>query len=108
MGFKENTEKELKDLEQMVHNWKNYYVGEIDPTNPEYNKTLIEDFNEEISMYIQPYISHMKQFPENELTHEVESRFYHNISKHYQSLIWEIGKQEKCEDKILEIQEKKK
>lgn len=90
--YKKNTKKELKDLEQMVKNWRDFYMREVDPNNLEYNETLISDFSEEISTYISTYISNLKKFPENNLTNEIERKFYEKINKYLDDLRWEINK----------------
>lgn len=90
--YKKNTKKELKDLEQMVKNWRDFYMKEVDPNNLEYNETLISDFSEEISTYISTYISNLKKFPENNLTNEIERKFYEKINKYLDDLRWEINK----------------
>jgi len=94
MNYEKATDKELKDLEKMVINWKNWYLNEIDPTHKDYNQTLMSDFLEEINTHIFPYIDSIKRNKENNLSEEKENDFFRKVFKHYTDLKWEINKKE--------------
>lgn len=52
--MEEGTIKELKDLENMIINWSKDYIKNVDVNGG--NDYLIEDFREEIDLYIAPYL----------------------------------------------------
>jgi hypothetical protein len=51
--------KELDTLEQMVLNWKASYLGFATPDGG--NDFLLEEFQDEIMMYISPYVRRLYQ-----------------------------------------------
>ncbi len=57
--MEENVRKELDALEQMVFNWKANYLGFA--TSDGNNEFLVEEFREEISTYISPYLRRLYQ-----------------------------------------------
>ena len=57
--MQENVRKELDALEQMVLNWKASYLGFA--TSDGNNEFLVEEFQEEISTYISPYLRRLYQ-----------------------------------------------
>jgi hypothetical protein len=57
--MEENVRKELDTLEQMVLNWKQCYLGDATPDGN--NDFLVEEFQEEISTYVSPYIRRLFQ-----------------------------------------------
>jgi hypothetical protein len=57
--MEENVRKELDALEQMVFNWKANYLGFA--TSDGNNDFLVEEFREEISTYISPYMRRLYQ-----------------------------------------------
>ena len=70
------TVKELKDLESMIINWSKHYVNQIDVHGG--NDYLIEDFKEEISFYIVPYIRRLYHC--DYLTQEEATEFSNTVS----------------------------
>ena len=52
--MEENVRKELDDLEMMVFNWKQCYLGDATPEGN--NDFLVEEFQEEITTYMSPYL----------------------------------------------------
>jgi hypothetical protein len=57
--MQENVRKELDNLEQMVFNWKVNYLGFA--TSDGNNEFLLEEFHEEITTYISPYLRRLYQ-----------------------------------------------
>jgi hypothetical protein len=57
--MEENVRKELDTLEQMLFNWKASYLGFA--TADGGNDFLLEEFQEEISTYISPYVRRLFQ-----------------------------------------------
>ncbi|MHB9075301.1 MAG: hypothetical protein ACYC6G_17490 [Desulfobaccales bacterium] len=57
--MEENVRKELEALEMMVLNWKRTYLGDATPEGN--NDFLVEEFQEEISTYISPYLRRLFQ-----------------------------------------------
>ncbi len=57
--MQENVRKELDALEQMVLNWKASYLGFATPEGG--NDFLVEEFQEEITTYISPYLRRLCQ-----------------------------------------------
>ncbi len=57
--MEENVRQELEALEQMVLNWKANYLGFATPDGG--NDFLLEEFAEEISTYISPYVRRLFQ-----------------------------------------------
>ena len=57
--MQENVRKELDTLEQMVFNWKANYLGFA--TSDGNNDFLLEEFHEEITTYISPYLRRLYQ-----------------------------------------------
>jgi hypothetical protein len=57
--MQENVRKELDTLEQMVFNWKANYLGFA--TSDGNNEFLLEEFHEEITTYISPYLRRLYQ-----------------------------------------------
>jgi hypothetical protein len=57
--MEENVRKELEALEAMVLNWKQSYLGEATPDGN--NDFLVEEFREEITTYISPYLRRLFQ-----------------------------------------------
>lgn len=51
--------KELEALEQMVRNWKANYLGFATPEGN--NDFLVEEFQEEITSYLSPYVRRLFQ-----------------------------------------------
>jgi len=52
--MEENVRKELDALEMMVLNWKQCYLGDATPEGN--NDFLVEEFQEEITTYMSPYL----------------------------------------------------
>ena len=57
--MEDNVRKELDTLEQMVLNWKVNYLGFA--TSDGNNEFLVEEFHEEITTYISPYLRRLYQ-----------------------------------------------
>jgi hypothetical protein len=57
--MQENVQKELDVLEKMVLNWKASYLGFATPEGG--NDFLVEEFQEEITTYISPYVRRLFQ-----------------------------------------------
>lgn len=57
--MEENVRKELDDLEMMVFNWKQCYLGDATPEGN--NDYLVEEFQEEITTYMSPYLRRLFQ-----------------------------------------------
>ena len=57
--MQENVRKELDALEQMVLNWKAGYLGFA--TSDGNNEFLVEEFQEEITNYLSPYVRRLYQ-----------------------------------------------
>ena len=57
--MEENVRKELDDLEMMVFNWKQCYLGDATPEGN--NDCLVEEFEEEITTYMSPYLRRLFQ-----------------------------------------------
>lgn len=57
--MQENVRKELDALEQMVFNWKANYLSFA--TSDGNNEFLLEEFHEEITTYISPYLRRLYQ-----------------------------------------------
>jgi hypothetical protein len=57
--MEENVRKELGDLEMMVFNWKQSYLGDATPDGN--NDCLVEEFEEEIITYMSPYLRRLYQ-----------------------------------------------
>ena len=57
--MEENVRKELGDLEMMVFNWKQSYLGDATPDGN--NDCLVEEFEEEITTYMSPYLRRLFQ-----------------------------------------------
>ena len=57
--MEENVRKELDDLEMMVFNWKQCYLGDATPEGN--NDFLMEEFQEEITTYMSPYLRRLFQ-----------------------------------------------
>jgi hypothetical protein len=57
--MEENVRKELEALEMMVLNWKRTYLGDATPEGN--NDFLVEEFQEEITTYISPYLRRLFQ-----------------------------------------------
>jgi len=57
--MQENVRKELDNLEQLVFNWKASYLGFA--TSDGNNDFLLEEFREEITTYISPYLRRLYQ-----------------------------------------------
>jgi hypothetical protein len=57
--MQENVRKELDALEQMVFNWKASFLGFATPEGG--NDFLVEEFQEEISTYLSPYVRRLYQ-----------------------------------------------
>jgi len=57
--MEENVRKELDALEQMVLNWKRNYLEYATPEGN--NDFLLEEFHEEISTYMSPYLRRLFQ-----------------------------------------------
>jgi hypothetical protein len=52
--MEENVRKELETLENMVLNWKRSYLGSATPEGGD--EFLAEEFSEEISRHVSPYV----------------------------------------------------
>jgi len=52
--MEENVRKELNALEEMVLTWKRNYLGYATPEGN--NDFLVEEFQEEITQYLSPYL----------------------------------------------------
>ena len=52
--MEDNVRKELDALEMMVLNWKQCYLGDATPEGN--NDFLVEEFQEEITTYMSPYL----------------------------------------------------
>lgn len=57
--MEENVRKELDALEMMVFNWKQCYLGDATPEGN--NDFLMEEFQEEITTYMSPYLRRLFQ-----------------------------------------------
>lgn len=57
--MEENVRQELKALEEMVLNWKQNYLGYA--TQDGNNDFLVEEFQEEITTYMSPYLRRLFQ-----------------------------------------------
>jgi len=57
--MQENVRKELDALEKMMLNWKASYLGFATPEGG--NDFLVEEFQEEITTYISPYMRRLYQ-----------------------------------------------
>ncbi|MFZ5451201.1 MAG: hypothetical protein ACOZF2_04945 [Thermodesulfobacteriota bacterium] len=57
--MEENVRQELKALEEMVLNWKQNYLEYASPEGN--NDFLVEEFHEEISTYLSPYLRRLFQ-----------------------------------------------
>jgi hypothetical protein len=57
--MQDNVRKELDALEQMVLNWRASYLGFATPEGN--NDFLVEEFQEEISTYMSPYLRRLFQ-----------------------------------------------
>ena len=57
--MEENVRQELEALEQMLLNWKVNYLGFATPEGG--NDFLLEEFQEEISTYMSPYLRRLYQ-----------------------------------------------
>jgi hypothetical protein len=57
--MEDNIRKELEALEMMVLNWKRTYLGDATPEGN--NDFLAEEFQEEITTYISPYLRRLFQ-----------------------------------------------
>ncbi|MGB8991199.1 MAG: hypothetical protein WCD80_04005 [Desulfobaccales bacterium] len=57
--MEKNVRKELDDLEMMVFNWKQCYLGDATPEGN--NDYLVEEFQEEITTYMSPYLRRLFQ-----------------------------------------------
>lgn len=57
--MQDDVRKELDTLEQMVLNWKASYLGFATPDGG--NDFLMEEFQDEIMMYISPYVRRLFQ-----------------------------------------------
>jgi hypothetical protein len=57
--MEENVRKELDALEMMVFNWKQSYLGDATPDGN--NDCLVEEFQEEITTYMSPYLRRLFQ-----------------------------------------------
>ena len=63
--MQENVRKELDALEEMLLNWKASYLGFATPEGG--NDFLVEDFQEEITTYISPYVRRLFQWKPKEV-----------------------------------------
>ena len=72
--MEENVRQELDALEQMVFNWKQSYLGDATPDGN--NDCLMEEFQEEITTYMSPYLRRLFQC--EHLTAE-EAEEFHNF-----------------------------
>jgi hypothetical protein len=57
--MEENVRKELDALEMMLFNWKQSYLGDATPDGN--NDCLVEEFQEEITTYMSPYLRRLFQ-----------------------------------------------
>jgi hypothetical protein len=57
--MEENVRKELDALEMMLLNWKQSYLGDATPDGN--NDCLVEEFQEEITTYMSPYLRRLFQ-----------------------------------------------
>ncbi|MFA5110813.1 MAG: hypothetical protein WC443_05360 [Desulfobaccales bacterium] len=57
--MEDNVRNELKAMEMMVLNWKRTYLGDATPDGN--NDFLVEEFQEEITTYISPYLRRLFQ-----------------------------------------------
>jgi hypothetical protein len=57
--MEENVRQELNALEMMVLNWKRIYQGDATPDGN--NDFLVEEFQEEITTYMGPYLRRLLQ-----------------------------------------------
>ena len=57
--MEENVRKELEALEMMLYNWKRSYLRDATPDGN--NDFLVEEFQEEISVYMGPYLRRLCQ-----------------------------------------------
>jgi hypothetical protein len=57
--MEENVRQELKSLEVMVLNWKRHYLEFATPEGN--NDFLVEEFQEQISTYLSPYLRRLFQ-----------------------------------------------
>jgi hypothetical protein len=69
--MEENVRQELEALEMMVLNWKRTYLGDATPDGN--NDFLVEEFQEELTTYISPYLRRLFQC--NHLTQEEAGEF---------------------------------
>jgi hypothetical protein len=69
--MEDNVRKELDDLEMMVLNWKRTYLGDATPEGN--NDFLVEEFQEEITTYMSPYLRRLFQC--NHLTQQEAGEF---------------------------------
>jgi hypothetical protein len=69
--MEENVRQELKALEAMVLNWKQRYLEYATPDGN--NDFLVEEFQEEITTYLSPYLRRLFQC--EYLTHEEAEEF---------------------------------
>ena len=52
--MEENVKKELETLKRLVLRWRESYLGWAKPDGP--NEYLLEEFSEEITMYVSPLL----------------------------------------------------
>jgi len=57
--MEENVRQELQALEMMLYNWKRSYLRDATPDGN--NDFLVEEFQEEISTYMGPYLRRLFQ-----------------------------------------------
>lgn len=71
--MKDNVRKEINDLHNMVQNWKKDYLRSYDEEGG--NEWLLDDFVEEITLYLMPYVTRLAQcdhIDKNEYTEFLE------------------------------------
>jgi hypothetical protein len=95
-SIKENVEKELECLKQMVQNWKRGYLGWMDDKD---NEWLIQELRDDIQLHMFPY---MRRLLESEqITSEEESRFWVEIElsvSEFSEYIKEGKKEKLCKE----------
>ena len=72
--MKENVRQELEALEAMVLNWKRSYLEDASPGGN--NDFLVEEFHEEITTYMSPYLRRLYQC--NHISQEQAGQFLDN------------------------------
>jgi hypothetical protein len=87
--MEENVRKELDALEMMLFNWKQSYLGDATPDGN--NDCLVEEFQEEITTYMSPYLRRLFQC-EHITAEEAEGflNFCHSQVEDLRNLIREV------------------